>query len=79
VGDTQFAAAINIGPNPTFQESARKVEVHLIDFSGDLYGQALAVDLLERVRDVRKFGGRDELVAQIGQDVAAVRDLVRPG
>jgi riboflavin kinase / FMN adenylyltransferase len=79
VGGTQFATAINIGPNPTFQESARKVEAHLIDFSGDLYGQTLAVDLLERVRDVRKFGGREELVDQIGRDVAAVRDLVRRG
>jgi riboflavin kinase / FMN adenylyltransferase len=77
VGKREFAAAINIGPNPTFHENARKVEVHLLDFSGDLYGQTLAVDLVDRVRDVRKFGSRDELVDQIRNDVAAVRALLR--
>ncbi len=50
VGDRSFAAAINIGPNPTFGEQNRKVEVHLVDFSGDLYGSWLDVDLLERIR-----------------------------
>jgi riboflavin kinase/FMN adenylyltransferase len=77
VGGREFAAAINIGPNPTFHENARKVEVHLLDFSGDLYGQTLAVDLDDRVRDVRKFGSREELVDQIRNDVAAVRVLLR--
>jgi riboflavin kinase/FMN adenylyltransferase len=77
VGGRELAAAVNIGPNPTFHENARKVEIHLLDFSGDLYGQTLAVDLVARVRDVRKFESRDELINQIGQDVAAVRDLVR--
>jgi riboflavin kinase / FMN adenylyltransferase len=72
----ELAAAINLGPNPTFQENARKVEVHLLEFSGDLYGDTLAVDLVDRVRDVRKFASRDELVDQIGKDVAAVRELV---
>jgi len=79
VGEREFAAAINVGPNPTFHETARKVEVHLIDFSGDLYGQTLAVDLVDRVRDVRKFASREELVDQIRNDVAAVRTLLRPG
>jgi riboflavin kinase/FMN adenylyltransferase len=74
----QFAAAINIGPNPTFQENARKVEAHLLDYSGDLYGKTLAVDVAARVRDVRKFASRDELIDQIGRDVAAVRKLVQP-
>jgi riboflavin kinase / FMN adenylyltransferase len=71
----KFASAINLGPNPTFGENARKVEVHLLDFAGDLYGRSLAVDLLERVRDVRKFAGREELIEQIGKDVAAVRAI----
>ncbi len=79
VGESQFPAAVNIGPNPTFQEAARKVEVHLLDFAGDLYGRPLAVDLIDRVRDVRKFNGRDELVEQIGRDVRAVRERVQGG
>lgn len=76
VDGRELSAAINIGPNPTFQEEARKVEVHLLDFSGDLYGRALAVDLVDRVRDVRKFASRDELVQQIRQDVDAVAGLL---
>ena len=75
VDGRKLGAAINLGPNPTFGENARKVEVHLLDFAGDLYGRSLAVDLLERVREVRTFAGRDELVEQIGQDVAAVRAI----
>src|SRR5262249_32977003 len=45
-----WPGAANIGPNPTFGEQARKIEVHLIGFGGDLYGQPLAVDFLERLR-----------------------------
>ncbi len=76
VGDRSFAAAINIGPNPTFGEQNRKVEVHLVDFSGDLYGSWLDVDLLERIRPTRRFESKEDLVRQISQDVAAVRALV---
>jgi riboflavin kinase / FMN adenylyltransferase len=68
-----FAAAVNVGPNPTFEESRRKFEVHLIDFSGDLYGCFLDVDLQQRIRETRRFEGRDELVRQIAEDVSAVR------
>ena len=59
VGDRPHPAAANIGPNPTFGEFARKLEVHLIDFTGDLYGQKLRVEFLSRLsRDnqVRLFG-----------------------
>jgi riboflavin kinase / FMN adenylyltransferase len=75
VGGREYGTAVNIGPNPTFDENARKVEVHLLDFAGDLYGHSLAVDLLERVRDVRKFASREQLVDQIERDVAAARNL----
>ena len=48
-GEENWPGALNIGPNPTFGEHARKVEVHLIHFEGDLLGQKLAVDFLERL------------------------------
>ncbi|HEX8202877.1 MAG TPA: riboflavin biosynthesis protein RibF [Isosphaeraceae bacterium] len=66
-------AAAHIGPNATFGERARTVEVHLIDFQGDLYGRALEVDLLRRLRPTRAFAGVDELLAQIRADVAEAR------
>jgi riboflavin kinase/FMN adenylyltransferase len=51
------------------------VEVHLIDFRGDLYGQELSVDFLERLRDTRPFGGVDELIAQLRTDVERARQV----
>ena len=71
-----WPAAINIGPNPTFGEHALKVEVHLIDFHGTLYGQPLEVDFLARIRDVRPFPGLEALRAQLEHDVAAARQIV---
>jgi riboflavin kinase/FMN adenylyltransferase len=64
-----WPGAANVGPNPTFGEQARKVEVHLIGFAGDLYGRRLAVDFLARLRDTRAFSGVPELVEQLRRDV----------
>lgn len=69
----RYPAAIHIGPNPTFGEEQLKVEIHLLDFAGDLYGQELTVDFLSRVREVRKFTSVGELTSQLHQDVAEVR------
>lgn len=68
-----FAAAINIGPNPTFGEKARKIEVHLIDFAGTLYGEPLEVSFLKRLRDVTTFPNVDALRQQLDNDIAAAR------
>ncbi|MCI0379681.1 MAG: bifunctional riboflavin kinase/FAD synthetase [Gemmataceae bacterium] len=70
-----WPAAVNIGPNPTFGENARKVEVHLIGFQGDLYGRELSVDLLERIRDVRAFSGPAALVEQLKEDVQRTKEI----
>ena len=70
---TTWPGAANVGPNPTFGEHARKVEVHLIGFHGDLYGQGLAVDFVERLRDTLPFRGPEELAAQLRQDVEQAR------
>lgn len=67
-------AAIHIGPNPTFDDdSATKIEVHLIDYSGDLYGVTTGVDMLVRVRDIVKFESTDDLVKQLHRDIDAIR------
>jgi riboflavin kinase/FMN adenylyltransferase len=70
-----WPGAANVGPSPTFGEKARKVEVHLIEFRGDLYGQELAVDFLDRLRDVRPFSGPDLLIAQLREDVERARRI----
>jgi riboflavin kinase/FMN adenylyltransferase len=68
-----WPAAANLGPNPTFGENARKVEIHLIGFQGDLYGRPLAVDFLDRLRDTRPFKGVAELVEQLRHDIEQAR------
>lgn len=70
------AAAVHIGPNVTFGEQAKKVEAHLLDFKGDLYGQELEVALVERVRGTQKFDGVEALKAQMDVDVARVREIM---
>jgi riboflavin kinase/FMN adenylyltransferase len=71
---TVWPGAANVGPNPTFGEQDRKVEVHLIGFTGDLYGQPMAVDFLRRLRDTRPFSGAAELAAQLRRDVEQARN-----
>ena len=75
-GDGTWGGAANIGPNPTFGEQARKVEVHLIDFEGDLYGQELKVAFAERLRGEEKFDSIDALKEQMAADVQRTRDLL---
>ena len=77
--DATWAGAANVGSNPTFGEHARKVEVHLIDFSGDLYGRELAVDFLQRLRDTRPFAGVADLREQLRRDVEQARRLAAAG
>jgi riboflavin kinase / FMN adenylyltransferase len=72
-----WAGAANIGPNPTFGEQDRKFEVHLLDFDGELKGETLTVDFLERLRETRPFEGVAQLVAQLHADIAAARRIVQ--
>lgn len=74
---TRPIAAIHIGPNPTFNADQKiKVEVHLLDYDGGLYDQPMTVELLRHVRDVRKFAGVSELVAQMKLDLEQIRNTV---
>lgn len=76
VSGRKFATAVCIGPNPTFGEQRQKVECHLLGFSGNLYAQLLAVDLLAEIRPLRSFASAQELQLQIQSDIEAVRRCV---
>lgn len=69
-------AVLNIGVRPTVSQSAPapRVEVHLLDFNAELYGQELEVTFIDKLRDERKFASLDELKAQIARDIAAARE-----
>ena len=71
-------AAISIGLNPHYGGEERRIEPHLLDFEGDLYGRRLVVELWERLRDEQVFESEQELIDQIARDVEATRGAVRP-
>jgi riboflavin kinase / FMN adenylyltransferase len=71
-------AAISIGVNPHYGGGERRIEPHLLDFDGDLYGKRLVVELWRRLRDERAFASEAELVAQIARDVEETRATARP-
>ena len=70
--------AISIGTNPHYRGTERRVEGHLLDFDGDLYGQRMVFELWERLRDEAAFGSEAELVEAIDRDVGRTREAVRP-
>jgi riboflavin kinase/FMN adenylyltransferase len=72
-------AAVSIGTNPHFDGIERRVEAHLLDFDGDLYGQRLVVEIWSTIREQRRFESLEELVSAIGDDVERTRTAVRPG
>lgn len=74
---SKYVAAIHLGPNPTFEKGGDlKLEIHLVDYSGSLYGKNLAVDFRIRVRDVQKFDSTDQLVNQLQHDIGTIRQAV---
>lgn len=78
-------AAVNLGPQPTFDQQTAAVEAHLLDFSGDLRGRRVGLHLCAWLRDQVKFNGVEELTSQLARDVerarqaACVRDALRTG
>jgi riboflavin kinase/FMN adenylyltransferase len=71
-------AAVSVGTNPHYGGTERRIEPYLLDFDGDLYGRRLLVELWQRLRDEAVFASEEELVAQIGRDVEATRNAIRP-
>lgn len=72
VGRRRFAAAVNVGPSPTFGEESARVEAHLIGWGGaPLYGETVEVDFLRRLRDIQRFPGVEAIKEQLRKDVHA--------
>jgi riboflavin kinase/FMN adenylyltransferase len=74
----ELPAAISLGRRPTFYDDQpySLLEAHLLDFDGDLYGEAARVRFVARIRGEEKFDSVEALVARIGADVARTRDLL---
>jgi riboflavin kinase/FMN adenylyltransferase len=59
---------MNQGPRPTFADGRRALEAHLFDFEGDLYGEWVRLEWVERLRDVERFASVEELQQQVERD-----------
>jgi riboflavin kinase / FMN adenylyltransferase len=78
---SRWATAVSVGRRPTFygDEGELLVEAYLLDFSGDLYGEQGRVSFVKRLRDELAFDSVDQLVHQIGRDVATTREVLVAG
>ena len=70
-------AAIHIGPNPTFHEELAKVEVHILDWTGELYDAHFGCGILRELRPIRQFESAAELRSQIARDIEECRSIFR--
>jgi riboflavin kinase / FMN adenylyltransferase len=59
---------MNQGPKPTFQDGRRVLEAHLFGFDGDLYGEWVRIEWVERLRDIERFGSVEQLQKQLERD-----------
>jgi len=75
VRDRVYAGACSVGVRPTFGSGSRTIEVHILDFNEDIYGESVEVRFHQRIRDERAFDGVESLVKQIERDVAETRSI----
>lgn len=68
IDNTLFYGMMNIGTNPTVGGGEQSIEIHFFDFEQDLYGKKLKIELLERLRNERKFESLDTLRTQLNKD-----------
>lgn len=71
-----YDGVANMGVSPTFGDNMFTAEVHLFDFSADIYGKKIKVDFIERLREEKKFSGLEELSSQIKKDVEKAKEIL---
>jgi len=76
--EERYAAVLNIGFNPTFGNDEMTIEVHLLDFKGDIYGETLQVYFIDRLREERPFASPEDLALQIRKDVILGKERLKP-
>ncbi len=72
-----YGGVLNIGRNPTFDGKEVSAETHIFDFNQDIYGKPIKINLLQHLRDEKKFSGPEELIRQISQDIEAAHEVLR--
>lgn len=74
VGEKRFKAAVSVGVSPTFDEATANVEVHILDFDGNLYDRVLVVEFVSFLRPMIKFESAEELIATVMGNIQWVRE-----
>ena len=74
--ERSYQGMLSIGFNPTFNGKTQTIEVHILDFDKDIYGETLSVEFIEYLRGEQKFNSADELVAEIKRDEAKTRAIL---
>jgi riboflavin kinase/FMN adenylyltransferase len=72
----EYKGVANIGYSPTFDDHIFTVEVHILDFDQNIYGQRIRVNFIKRIRDEIKFASTDELSRQIKKDIIKAREIL---
>ncbi len=75
----KYEGVANLGWNPTFQDQKFSIEIHILNFKRDIYGENLRVEFVQRLRDETTFRGPEELIAQIKKDIAQAEKILRIG
>ncbi len=76
LGNMRQRGVVNIGTRPTFKGRQRTIEVHILDFSGDIYGREVTLMFMKRLREERTFPGRHALVRQMERDLALAKRIL---
>ncbi len=75
IDNKQLNAIVNIGKNPTFALEKRQIEVHILDFSENIYGKAINVSFIKKIRDEQKFNNEQELIKTVTNDIKTAKDF----
>ncbi|HUC97765.1 MAG TPA: bifunctional riboflavin kinase/FAD synthetase [Candidatus Polarisedimenticolaceae bacterium] len=73
--DQRWLSVSSVGYNPTFGEGSRSIEAYILDFAGDIYGEAVKLNFVQRIREERMFAQIEDLVTQMHEDVQAARAI----
>jgi riboflavin kinase/FMN adenylyltransferase len=73
----RYEGVANLGWNPTFQDQKFSIEIHILNFNRDIYGENLQVEFVQRLRDEVTFRGAEELIDQIKRDIAQAEKILK--
>lgn len=74
IDNKKYISATNIGYNPTFNEDILKIETHILNFEGNIYGKTIEIEFIDFLRDDIKFDNSGDLIEQMKKDVELVRN-----